>query len=1231
MAERPIYRIFLSSPADVAAERDVAERIVRALAVELADRIDLRLVKWEQLEKRAELGSFQDGIERVATMSSCNLLLGILWTRIGVPLSQDLVQALPWDRITEKLGPWDPALPITGTGHEWLSGLAHMPEVEVKLFRKTAKPPAIDHEDDDQAEAALDQRRLAKAFWERLVKRQDGTFRFAYQSFASTADFARELDRELRLALARLVNLPGGGSGDAPIVTWRQGSPWRGLGVFEPEHAAVFCGRDRPREAILDLLRAQSTAGAAGRTFALVVGLSGSGKSSLVRAGVIPHLPSTAPGVDDGPVVTWRRAIVLPGDPAAGGDPHLALVRALTSQAFVGWKHGRADDRALAAEAASTPAVLDALIQAQLAHAATPQRLFLLIDQFEELVSAVPQAETRAAFIRLLDRLSASGVWVVATLRGDYYQAVLEVPCLAELKSGRSFDLLAPTAADVAEIILRPAQAAGLQFERGPDGRYLNQLIAEEFLAHGTSLPLLSFVLNRLFEVDRAGTHGATHGLLELSEYQALGRLAGGIANHVTTTLATLDPAAVQRLFPALVRVPADGTGDSKPVRRRTPLADLPNDPALTAVVQALVSARLLEQDGSAERGASISLTHEILLQPAQAEQPAAWPALATWTLEQKHLLRSRDRLAVQAAEWRATCTREPHHADSLLLGEGLPILDAQRVAAELVVDADTRAFVTTSSERLAQVRNQIDAERRRRQRMAYAIAAGGVLLAALASGGGLVAWRESDRAEREAERAVHEKDLAEQAKTSAEHSATQARQERAAAEELSSFMLFDLRDQLAPIGQLGLLLPVAEKSVAHYRERVAHDTVSADEWRGMAMALGNLGDIQRAQGAVGLATTTREESLAICQRLTSQDPTKAQWQGDLAVAWEKLGDSRKDLWDLSASTQAYAAALTVNQGLITREPTQLHWQRDRSITTSKVGDIHRERGDLTAASQAYDAALAISQRLAAQDPAQVRWQQDLAINHEKVGDLRHDQGDLAGAAQAYREDLRICQQLASRDPTNTLLQRDLAIASHKVGTIHLAQGDLDAADQAFGANLALCQRLVARDPSNTQWQRDLALAHESVGSVREQQGDPAGVAEAYAAELAIFQQLTAQDPSNTQWQWDASVAYNLVSGVRAAQHDLPGATQAATAARDIRHKLTEQDPSNAGWQRGLYISWCKLAALAKAQGQAELQRQAWEQARAVIQPLAAAHPDVAQYREDLQDAEQGLSTAATP
>ena len=138
--------------------------------------------------------------------------------------------------------------------------------------------------------------------------------------------FEENLEKHLRKRIEERLTADGvlvDGETYLPPATWK-GSPFRGLRVFEFEHQPIFFGRTRPTAEALDVLRQNALAG---HPFVLILGMSGSGKSSLARAGVVPRLvqsPRTIDGVD-----LWRRAIVRPGE---GASPLDALAAALVTQ-----------------------------------------------------------------------------------------------------------------------------------------------------------------------------------------------------------------------------------------------------------------------------------------------------------------------------------------------------------------------------------------------------------------------------------------------------------------------------------------------------------------------------------------------------------------------------------------------------------------------------------------------------------------------------------------------------------------------------------------------------------------------------------------------------------------------------------------------------------------------------------------------------------------------------------
>src|SRR5215468_8668724 len=297
-----VIGVFVSSPGDVAPERGRVQAVVAKLNREYQGLVRFETVLWEERLYRADQ-TFQSQIpESVA----CDIVVSVFCTRIG----SELPPSFP---VMANGRPYP-----SGTAYELLSALectktAGVPDVYV--FRKTADAalPTTDIERRRQAQAQLD---ALEAFWSEWFRAEKGEFKAAFQNFPTTDAFEHQVELLLRQWLETRGFL-------GPRITWpkEKGSPFRGLAPFEAEHAAVFFGRDR----VIDEAR-RRLAGAAerGTPFLLIVGASGSGKSSLARAGLIPRL--TTPGLVAS-VDLWRVARMKPSEGQA--DPLTGMATAL--------------------------------------------------------------------------------------------------------------------------------------------------------------------------------------------------------------------------------------------------------------------------------------------------------------------------------------------------------------------------------------------------------------------------------------------------------------------------------------------------------------------------------------------------------------------------------------------------------------------------------------------------------------------------------------------------------------------------------------------------------------------------------------------------------------------------------------------------------------------------------------------------------------------------------------
>ena len=261
--------------------------------------------------------------------------------------------------------------------------------------------------------------------------------------------------------------------------------PWRGLSPYEEGDAAVFSGRER--------LVAELVARLAGARLVLLTGPSGSGKSSLLRAGLVA---SVAAGILPGSE-TWPRIVLRPGE-----HPARELTRAALAAA--GGRPGALD----------LGSMLEHLVRG--GDEGPRTRVLLVVDQLEEVWTACPDGNERTAFLDALDELvrdPGSPVTVVLSLRSDY-AGELAQHRLAALAADATVLVGAPTPSEVRRAVERPAAWAGLVLDEGLADAVVTDAGAEPGL-----LPLLSTCLTRLWE-QRTGDR------LTLASYVAAGGLA---------------------------------------------------------------------------------------------------------------------------------------------------------------------------------------------------------------------------------------------------------------------------------------------------------------------------------------------------------------------------------------------------------------------------------------------------------------------------------------------------------------------------------------------------------------------------------------------------------------------------------------------------------------------------------------------------------------------------------
>ncbi len=488
-------------------------------------------------------------------------------------------------------------------------------------------------------------------------------------------------------------------------------NPYKGLLAFDEADAGHFFGREELVEEVLERLRYETVRG----RLVLVVGGSGTGKSSVVRAGVLPRLRRG----DVAGSERWFVTTMLPG-----ASPFKELAESLRRVSVVDL--AGLTDR-LAADAGAIDRVLRELLPGD-------GQLLLVVDQLEELFTLATEEDQRAFLGGVMQAVSAhdSRLRVVATLRADFYDRPLALQPLADLVNDATVTMVPMSPADLEAAIVGPVEAVGGTIERS--------LVAELVGAVGdepAALPSLQFTLYELAE--RSPTKR-----LELAAYRELGGLAGAIASRAERLYGTLDAeerVAVRRMFERLVVLGVEG----EPTRRRAARTELSRRGADTTIDTELdrwAQARLLTFDRNPQtRMPTVELAHEALLH--------RWPRLEGWIDEDRETIATLGRLREATTTW-LDLERDPgalYRGARLALvldlveSHGLELADPEREFLEASTQVRDRE-AEEAAERVA--RQGRDNRRLRRQRAAVVVA----LVVALV--GGFVAFDQRGQARQE-------------------------------------------------------------------------------------------------------------------------------------------------------------------------------------------------------------------------------------------------------------------------------------------------------------------------------------------------------------------------------------------------------------------------------------------------------------------------------------------------
>jgi WD40 repeat protein/energy-coupling factor transporter ATP-binding protein EcfA2 len=513
----------------------------------------------------------------------------------------------------------------------------------------------------------------------------------------------REDGRALQDLINAIKGVPFGP--DMPVVSKDDVVPYRGLRVFREDDAQFFFGRDREVQRLLEKLKSSR--------FVAVLGPSGSGKSSLVRAGLVPELHA---GVLSA-VEEWHVLVLRPG-----GTPLTALAAQLATL-----RHGQAMQATLGALAEDS-STLHLSVELALADRPPGGRVLLVVDQLEEVFTLCrDESEREQLFSTLMHAATTPGgrTVVIVTLRADFYARCAAYPEFAQMMAADQM-LVGPMDRDaLRQAIQEPARRVGLEFEQG-----LSDTILDDVVAEPGALPLMEHALLELWERRRGG-------MLTLEGFRQAGGVTGALAQRADEIFNGLSREQQQIARRVLLRLtqPGEGTEDSRRRASRTELSPPEGDGHFDEVLGRLIEARLLTT-GRDETGLDVvDVAHEALIR--------GWPRLRGWIDADRVGLLTHRRLTDAAREWEVL-GREPS-----ALHRGAPLAAASEWAAAHPGDLSRleRDFLEASQ---AHERSELEAAKSTTRRLQTLTSRLKVLVAGLAALTAVVAalavWADGQR-----------------------------------------------------------------------------------------------------------------------------------------------------------------------------------------------------------------------------------------------------------------------------------------------------------------------------------------------------------------------------------------------------------------------------------------------------------------------------------------------------
>ena len=802
-------------------------------------------------------------------------------------------------------------------------------------------------------------------------------------------------------------------------------SPYRGMLPLEAEDAGIFFGREAPTNELLAKLRGLRTSPAP--RLMVVLGASGSGKSSFLRAGILPRLNRDEHHFVTLPIIRPEHSVLR------GDNGLLSCLTKICAQYELDTNRATIRQYIKDNPQALTKLLIKLSLKTQLPIMAgetsnSPPTLVLSIDQGEELFHSEGSDQSQV-FLRLLKQLlnnSSLPLIILITIRSDSYESLQTHKTLDGIAQ-QTFSLIPMPQGAYQAIIERPARRLKDTDHPLEIDPALTQRLLQDIEKGGNkdALPILAFTLERLY-IDYG-----SDGDLRLDEYQDMGGLNGAIQAAVEIALhnAERDPTLPNDrkaitdllrigLIPGLAGIDPDS---QTPRRRIAKLSEIPVE--ARSVINHFIEQRLLATDTDDDNETTVEPAHESLLRQ--------WALLKNWLKQDSIAINTMDTVQRASKEWLDQNQKHDyliHTTGRLQDAEELTQQqrfshyftpnDWQYLKACRQQEDQIRNKKLSAAKKLVQAQQlQVLAQKKvsRRTKLGMIAAFGLSILA------GFFWWQ----ATKEKIRAESNEKIAIQANEETEKAIDSIRQS-------INFMNFELRDVLDKYVPTTHRVNVT-KSLDKLLELIQVNTSSDDDKRNIAVALLNKIELMLASDEMNPSEvlTIAKQAHEIFIKLLQKNPNNSQFKRDLTLSYDNIAKIQLRLGKTEEALALYQQALEIRKKLIELDGNNSQFKRDLTVSYNKVADIQLRLGKTEEALALYQQSLEIAKKLIELDGNNSQFKRDLTVSYDNIAKIQLRLGKTEEALALYQQALEIAKKLIELDGNNSQFKRDLLISYH--------------------------------------------------------------------------------------------------------------------------------------------------------------------------------------------------------